>query len=91
MNLNDLKPGIIVRRPVLPERIEVLVVTPLGDMIKLTGAGQKTGKVLEAMPERRPFDGDPACGYPAPIVDHRAARDRALAVFAAVKAGGGGR
>jgi hypothetical protein len=62
---------VIVRGPVLPEPIEVLVVTPLGDAIKLIGAGQKTGqvhqrvldgeqvKLLEATPEREPFDGDP--------------------------------
>jgi len=60
-----------VRGPVLPEPVEVLVVTRLGDVIKLTGAGQKTGqvhqrvlypdqvKLLEATPEREPFDGDP--------------------------------
>ena len=72
MNANELKPGIIIRGPVLPEPIEVLVVTPLGDMIKIVGAGQKTGQVhqrvlhfeqlqsLEATPERAPFDGDPA-------------------------------
>jgi hypothetical protein len=72
VNTTDLKPGIIVRGPVLPEPIEVLVVTPLGDVIKLVGAGQKTGQVhqrvlhpdqlkfLEATPEREPFDGDPA-------------------------------
>ena len=35
MNAAELKPGIIVRGPVLPEPIEVLVVTPLGDVIKL--------------------------------------------------------
>src|SRR5256885_2455944 len=72
MNANDLKPGIIVRGPVLPEPIEVLVVTPLGDMIKIVGAGQKTGQVhqrvlhpdqlqsLDATPEHAPFNGDPA-------------------------------
>src|SRR3989475_511826 len=72
MNANELKPGIIVRGPVLPEPIEVLVVTLLGDVIKIVGAGQKTGQVhqrvlnpdqlqlLEATPEREPFDGDPA-------------------------------
>src|SRR5260370_3246256 len=72
MNANDLKPGIIIRGPVLPEPIEVLVVTPLGDAIKIVGAGQKTGQVhqrvlhpdqlqfLEATPEREPFDGDRA-------------------------------
>src|ERR1700719_2544978 len=72
MNASDLKPGIIVRGPVLPEPIEVLVVTPLGDVIKIVGAGQKTGQVhqrvlrlaqlqfLDATPEREPFDGDPS-------------------------------
>src|SRR5712692_2590962 len=72
MNPNELKPGIIIRGPVLPEPIEVLVVTPLGDVIKIVGAGQKTGQVhqrvlrldqlkfLDATPEREPFDGDPA-------------------------------
>ncbi len=71
MNANELKLGIIVRGPVLPEPIEVLVVTPLGDVIKIIGAGQKTGQVhqrvlrldqlqfLDATPEREPFDGDP--------------------------------
>jgi hypothetical protein len=72
MNATELKAGIIVRGPVLPEPIEVLVVTPLGDVIKIVGAGQKTGQVhqrvlrldqlqfLDATPEREPFDGDPA-------------------------------
>ncbi len=71
MNASDLKPGIIVRGPMLPEPIEVLVVTPLGDVVKITGAGQKTGqvhqrifhpdqlKLLDATPENEPFDGDP--------------------------------
>src|SRR5580765_7805544 len=72
MNASELKPGVIVRGPALPESIEVLVVTPLGDALKIIGAGQKTGQVhqrvlrldqlqfLEATPEREPFDGDPA-------------------------------
>jgi hypothetical protein len=71
MNASELRVGIIVRGLVLPEPIEVLVVTPLGDAIKIVGAGQKTGQVhqrvlrinqlqfLEATPEREPFDGDP--------------------------------
>ena len=70
MNLADLKPGLIVRGPMLPEPVEVLVVQPLGEGVKLTGAGQKTGQVhqrvlhaqqlalLEATPETEPFDGD---------------------------------
>ncbi len=72
MNTSELKPGIIVSGPLLPEPLEVLVVTILGDMVKVTGAGQKTGVVhqrvlhpsqlelLNATPEHEPFDGDPA-------------------------------
>jgi hypothetical protein len=71
MNASELRVGIIVRGLVLPEPIEVLVVTPLGDAIKIVGAGQKSGQVhqrvlrldqlqfLDATPEREPFDGDP--------------------------------
>jgi superfamily II DNA or RNA helicase len=71
MDASELRVGIIVRGLVLPEPIEVLVVTPLGDAIKIVGAGQKSGQVhqrvlrldqlqfLDATPEREPFDGDP--------------------------------
>jgi superfamily II DNA or RNA helicase len=71
MKIDDLKPGVVVRGPMLPEPVEVLVVTPLGDAVKLTGAGQKSGQVhqrvlhvqqlalLEGSPESEPFDGDP--------------------------------
>jgi hypothetical protein len=46
MKASELKPGIVFRGPVLPEPIEVLVVTPLGDVTRLTGAaGKKTGQV----------------------------------------------
>ena len=70
MNGADLKPGVIIRGPMLPEPVEVLVVAPVGDSIKVTGAGQKTGQVhqrlltagqlalLEAMGQEA-FDGDP--------------------------------
>jgi hypothetical protein len=44
MNASELKPGIIVRGPVLPEPVEVLVVTPLGEVIKIVGASEdRTG------------------------------------------------
>ena len=72
MDLSQLKQGVVVRGPALPEPIEVLVVTMLGDMVKIVGAGKRTGQVhqrvlppsqvadLEAAPEKEPFDGDPA-------------------------------
>jgi hypothetical protein len=50
MNASDLKPGIIVRGPVLPDPVEVLVVTPLGDVIKIEGAGHKTRQVHQRVP-----------------------------------------
>jgi hypothetical protein len=72
MDLSQLKQGVVVRGPALPEPIEVLVVSILGDMVKVIGAGQRTGQVhqrvlhpdqlkeLDATPDREPFDGDPA-------------------------------
>ena len=71
MTLDELKPGMVIQGPVLPEPIEVLVVTPLGEMIKITGAGKRTGQVhqrvlhpdqlavLDSGPEQAPYDGDP--------------------------------
>jgi hypothetical protein len=53
MNAIELKPGIIIRGPVLPEPIEVLVVTPLGEVIKIVGAGQKTGQVHQRVLRRK--------------------------------------
>lgn len=71
MNASDLKVGVVVRGVIFPEPIEVLVVTLLGEAIKIVGAGQKSGQVhqrvlsadqlelLDATPEHAPFDGDP--------------------------------
>lgn len=50
MKLSDLKPGIIVRGPMLPEPVEVLVVTPLGDVVKLTGGGLKLTVTVDVEP-----------------------------------------
>jgi superfamily II DNA or RNA helicase len=72
MDLSQLKQGVVVRGPALPEPVEVLVVSMFGDMVKIVGAGKRTGQVhqrvlppsqiadLEAAPEKEPFDGDPA-------------------------------
>jgi superfamily II DNA or RNA helicase len=65
-----LKPNMIVRGPILPEPVQVIVTIPMGDSIKLVGKGLRTGQVhepilspeqlatLEATPEEEPFDGD---------------------------------
>lgn len=72
MKPSDLKPGVIIRGPVLPEAVRVIVVEPIGAMFKLIGSGQKSGLVhqrvlhpdqlqlLTAAPEHAPFDGDPS-------------------------------
>ena len=71
MLIYQLKPNVIVRGPILPEPVQVLVVTQIGSSVKLIGKGLTTGQVhepilnaeqlaaLEATPEKEPFDGDP--------------------------------
>ena len=69
-DFSNLKPNMIVRGPILPEPVQVIVTIPMGDSIKLIGKGLRTGQVhepilsseqlatLEATPEVEPFDGD---------------------------------
>jgi len=71
MLIDQLKPNIIVRGPIFPEPVQIIVSVPMGDSIKLVGKGLKSQKVyepilsaeqlakLEATPEKEPFDGDP--------------------------------
>lgn len=47
MNARDLKVSIIVPGPILPDPIEVLVVTRRVDAIKIVGAAKKAGLVCE--------------------------------------------
>ncbi|WXJ78523.1 RNA polymerase-associated protein RapA [Moorella thermoacetica] len=65
-----LKPDTVVRGPVFPEPVQVIVVVPMGGSVKLVGKGLRTGQVhepvlspeqvalLEITPEKEPFDGD---------------------------------
>ncbi|MBI3942205.1 MAG: helicase, partial [Chloroflexi bacterium] len=67
-----LKPNVIVKGPIFPEPVQVIVAISLGASIKLVGKGMRTGQVresiltlpqlasLEISPEQEPFDGDPA-------------------------------
>ena len=71
MQLAELKPNVIVRGPIFPEPVQVIVSIPMGASVKLVGKGLITGQVhepildadqvatLEATPEKTPFDGDP--------------------------------
>ena len=42
VSAGDLRPGIIVRGPVFPEPVEILMVQPIGADVRLTGAGKST-------------------------------------------------
>lgn len=65
-----LKPGVVVRGPVLPEPVKITEVTAYGKSVKIVGKGLNTGKFhqpilnpaqiaqLEVSPERELFDGD---------------------------------
>jgi superfamily II DNA or RNA helicase len=70
MQINQLKPNIIVTGSILPEAVEILVVIPMGESVKLIGKGLKSNQVyepilnasqlaqLQATPDKEPFDGN---------------------------------
>ena len=70
MKLDQLKANVIVRGSIFPEPVQVLVVVPMGDSIKLIGTGINTNHTyqailnaqqlekLESSPEKEPFDGN---------------------------------
>jgi superfamily II DNA or RNA helicase len=72
MLIDELKPNVIVRGPIFPEPVQVILIVPMGDSVKLVGKGLRTGQVhepilnlkqleaLQATPIKEPFDGDPA-------------------------------
>ena len=39
MVLDQLKPGVILRGPIFPEPIQVMLITPMGTSVKLIGRG----------------------------------------------------
>ena len=71
MKAEDLKPNKILRGPIFPEPVQIIVCIPMGDAVKLVGKGVNTSKVyepvltpdqlatLETTPDTEPFDGDP--------------------------------
>ncbi|MCL6479533.1 MAG: DUF3883 domain-containing protein [Peptococcaceae bacterium] len=70
MNIDQLKPSVIVRGPIFPEPVQIIIAISMGESVKLIGKGLNTGQVhepvlsheqlstLEATPEKEPFDGD---------------------------------
>lgn len=70
MVLDQLKPNVIVRGPIFPEPVQIIVTIQMGTSIKLVGKGLNSNLIhepilspeqlaqLEATPEKEPFDGD---------------------------------
>src|SRR5580658_5728686 len=71
MLVEQLKPNIVIRGPIFPEPVQVIVAIPMGTSVKLVGKGLNTNQVHEPIlsaeqlaqlvssPEKEPFDGDP--------------------------------
>ena len=47
MKAEDLKPNKILRGPIFPEPVQIIICIPMGDAVKLVGKGINTGKVYE--------------------------------------------
>ena len=70
VNDRDLQAGAVIRGPILPEPVEVLVVVPMGESLKVVGRGVRSGlareivldaaqiEQLEAAPSQEPLDGN---------------------------------
>jgi hypothetical protein len=53
MRIDQLKPSAIVRGPIFSEPIQVIVIIPMGQSVKLVGKGLTTGAGTRADTERR--------------------------------------
>ena len=70
MKLDELKADKVLRGPIFPEPVQVLVTTPVGYAIRVIAKGLNTGRVhdliltpeklagVETSPEKQQFDGD---------------------------------
>jgi superfamily II DNA or RNA helicase len=70
MIIEELKPNKVLRGPIFPEPVQVIVTLPMGDAVKLIAKGLNTSRVyepiltpdklatLETTPDTEPFDGD---------------------------------
>jgi len=71
MNLAELKPDKILRGPIFPEPVQIIVCIPMGESVKLVAKGLNSFRVyepvltpgqlktLDSTPDTEPFDGDP--------------------------------
>ncbi|MCA9875419.1 MAG: hypothetical protein KC441_17230, partial [Anaerolineales bacterium] len=68
--VEQLKPDAIIRSPLFPEPVKLIIIVPMGDSIKLIGTGLNTNQTyqpvlsrqelanLQISPENKPFDGN---------------------------------
>ncbi|RIK37469.1 MAG: helicase [Chloroflexi bacterium] len=68
--LDQLKPDVIVRSPVFPEPVKIILAVPVGNQLKLIAAGVQSGRAyqpilstselatLQVSPQIQPYDGD---------------------------------
>ncbi len=47
MNVNEIKPNSIVRGSIFPEPVQVILITSIGNSVKLIGKGLNSGRVYE--------------------------------------------
>jgi len=71
MTIEEIKANKILRGPLFPEPVQVIVTIPMGSSVKLVGKGVNSGRVyepvltrenlasLESTPDAESFDGDP--------------------------------
>src|SRR5258708_1044465 len=71
MTVDQLKPNKVLRGPIFPEPVQIIVCIPMGDAVKLVAKGLNTSRVYEPIltpdqlaalkttPDAEPFDGDP--------------------------------
>ena len=49
MNIEELKPNKVLRGPLFPEPVQVIVTVPMNGAVKLVGRGLQSGKVVDAV------------------------------------------
>jgi hypothetical protein len=49
MTLDQLKPSKVLRGPMFPEPVEVLVTLPMGAAVKMVGRGLQSGKAVDVI------------------------------------------
>jgi hypothetical protein len=67
----ELKPNVIVRGPIFPEPVQVIVAIPMGTSVKLVGKGLNTNLVHEPIlsaDQLAQLESSPETGFPAPCV-----------------------